>query len=222
MTDGWKARLQPLREQAGAAWRARSARDRIALTVIALVLGAFLVWVLFVAPAVATLRSAPEQLEAQRLHRRLSIGPGLRRRGQRGLEIRIAHAAGSRTQVVGGAAHLHRGVDDGAHLRVRRLQQRHHRLLAPLNLAALVQRPQVDADDVQHRQGQHTDARRTPRRAPDALPGLAQPARATRMRCEVELAQVPQRAHGLQRMVGVAAHRHRHTEPALGLCRDRG
>jgi len=64
MTDGWKARLQPLREQAGAAWRARSARDRMALTVIALVLGAFLVWVLFVAPAVATLRSAPEQLEA--------------------------------------------------------------------------------------------------------------------------------------------------------------
>ena len=64
MTDGWMAQLQPLRERAGVLWRARSARDRMALIVIALVLGAFLLWVLFISPAVSTLRSAPAQLEA--------------------------------------------------------------------------------------------------------------------------------------------------------------
>jgi len=63
-SEGWLAQVQPLRERANAAWRARSPRDRMALIVIALVLGTFLVWVLFVAPAVATLRSAPTQLEA--------------------------------------------------------------------------------------------------------------------------------------------------------------
>lgn len=65
MTDaGWMAPLQPLRERAGAAWRARSPRDRVALVVMALVLGLFLLWLLFIAPAVATLRSAPAQIEA--------------------------------------------------------------------------------------------------------------------------------------------------------------
>ena len=34
MTDGWMAQLQPLRERASAAWRARSARDRAALLVV--------------------------------------------------------------------------------------------------------------------------------------------------------------------------------------------
>lgn len=56
-------RLQPWRERAGAAWRARPPRDRLALIVMALVVGVFLVWVLFIAPAVAVLRSAPAQLE---------------------------------------------------------------------------------------------------------------------------------------------------------------
>ena len=64
MSDNWRARLQPLRERAGTAWRARPPRDRLALTVMAVVLGGFLVWLLFIAPAVATLRSAPAQLEA--------------------------------------------------------------------------------------------------------------------------------------------------------------
>jgi general secretion pathway protein M len=64
MTEGWLAQLQPLRERAGAAWRARPPRDRMALIVMALVLGVFLVWVLFIAPALAVLRSAPAQLEA--------------------------------------------------------------------------------------------------------------------------------------------------------------
>jgi general secretion pathway protein M len=64
VSENWRARLQPLRERAGAAWRARPPRDRLALTVMALVVGGFLVWLLFIAPAVATLRSAPAQLEA--------------------------------------------------------------------------------------------------------------------------------------------------------------
>lgn len=62
--EGLKAQLQPVREQASALWRGRSSRDRAALIVVALVLGAFLLWVLFIAPALATLRSAPAQLEA--------------------------------------------------------------------------------------------------------------------------------------------------------------
>jgi len=64
MTEGWSSRLQPLRERASALWRTRSARDRAALIVIALVLGASLVWALLIAPAVSTLRRAPSQLEA--------------------------------------------------------------------------------------------------------------------------------------------------------------
>jgi general secretion pathway protein M len=64
VSENWLARLQPLRERAGAAWRARPPRDRLALTVMASVLGAFLVWTVLIAPAVATLRSAPAQLEA--------------------------------------------------------------------------------------------------------------------------------------------------------------
>ncbi|HEX6722024.1 MAG TPA: type II secretion system protein GspM [Burkholderiaceae bacterium] len=64
MNESLVARLQPLRERAGAAWRARPPRDRLALSVMALVLGIFLVWVVLVAPAISTLRSAPAQLEA--------------------------------------------------------------------------------------------------------------------------------------------------------------
>jgi general secretion pathway protein M len=64
MSENLLARLQPLREGARTAWRARPARDRLALTVMALVLGVFLVWVLFIARPLATLQSAPAQLEA--------------------------------------------------------------------------------------------------------------------------------------------------------------
>ena len=64
MSEGFLAQLQPWREGALAAWRARPPRDRMALTVMALVIGVFVVWVLFVAPAVSTLRGAPAQLEA--------------------------------------------------------------------------------------------------------------------------------------------------------------
>jgi general secretion pathway protein M len=64
MNDLLRERLQPWREQAQAAWLARPARDRIALVAMALVVGLFLVWNVFVAPALATLRGAPAQLEA--------------------------------------------------------------------------------------------------------------------------------------------------------------
>ncbi len=66
---------------------------------------------------------------------------------------------------------------------------------------------------------QQPDARRPPSRAEGAAPGIAQPARAARPRGEIELPQVPQRAHGLQRVVGIGAHGHRRAEPALGLRR---
>jgi general secretion pathway protein M len=53
-----------LRAQAGALWRARAPRERVALAIAALVLLALVVWALLLAPALGTLRSAPQQLEA--------------------------------------------------------------------------------------------------------------------------------------------------------------
>jgi len=64
LNDTLSARLQALRTQASATWRARAPRERIALAVAALVLIALVVWALLVAPALATLRSAPQQLES--------------------------------------------------------------------------------------------------------------------------------------------------------------
>jgi general secretion pathway protein M len=64
MIEGLSAQLQPWRERASSAWRARSPRDRAALTIMALVLGVFVLWSLFVAPALGTLRSAPAQIDA--------------------------------------------------------------------------------------------------------------------------------------------------------------
>ena len=61
--DGLRARLHALRVQATAAWRARAPRERVALAAAATVLIAFVVWSLLVGPALATLRSAPRQLE---------------------------------------------------------------------------------------------------------------------------------------------------------------
>jgi len=52
------------RQQAGNAWRARSARDRLMLGVMAAVLGAFLLWTLAIAPAWRTLTDAPAQIES--------------------------------------------------------------------------------------------------------------------------------------------------------------
>jgi len=64
VNDTWHARWQPLQEQGLAAWRGRTPRERITLVSMALVVVFFLVWALLVAPALATMRSAPPQLEA--------------------------------------------------------------------------------------------------------------------------------------------------------------
>jgi general secretion pathway protein M len=64
MTATWQERLQPLREQAQTAWKARAPRERIALSVMAAVLVVFVLWALLIAPALATLRSAPTTLES--------------------------------------------------------------------------------------------------------------------------------------------------------------
>jgi general secretion pathway protein M len=64
MNEALRERMQPWLEPAQAAWRARPVRDRIALIAMGLVIGVFIVWSLFVAPAFSTLRSAPAQLES--------------------------------------------------------------------------------------------------------------------------------------------------------------
>lgn len=64
MNETWRAQWQSVRAQAAAAWRARAPRERIALAAAASALIALVVWALLVAPALATLRSAPVQLES--------------------------------------------------------------------------------------------------------------------------------------------------------------
>jgi general secretion pathway protein M len=58
----WREQLQPLREQARAAWKARAPRERVALGVMATVVALFLIWALLLGPALNTLRGAPAQL----------------------------------------------------------------------------------------------------------------------------------------------------------------
>ena len=55
--------LAGLQQQAVLAWKARTPRERQALTVVLLILALFLVWVLFVQPAWRSLREAPAQLD---------------------------------------------------------------------------------------------------------------------------------------------------------------
>jgi general secretion pathway protein M len=64
VNETWRTQWNSLRAQAAAAWRARAPRERVALAVAACALIALLVWALLVAPALATLRSAPLQLES--------------------------------------------------------------------------------------------------------------------------------------------------------------
>ena len=73
--EGLRAQWQPVRERASALWRARSARDRTALIVVALVLGAFFLWVLFIAPALAT-PFATARVERSRSIELLADGKG--------------------------------------------------------------------------------------------------------------------------------------------------
>jgi general secretion pathway protein M len=57
-----------LRQQAGTWWKARTARERQAIGLVALVLVAFVVWSLLIQPALEVVRKAPaqlDQLEAQ-------------------------------------------------------------------------------------------------------------------------------------------------------------
>ena len=54
--------LVGLRQQAVQAWKARTPRERQAMTLVAIVLALFVVWSLFVQPALASLREAPAQL----------------------------------------------------------------------------------------------------------------------------------------------------------------
>ncbi|HTP71209.1 MAG TPA: type II secretion system protein GspM [Burkholderiaceae bacterium] len=63
MNDTWRDRLRSAQGQAATAWRARAPRERLALIAGAAALLALAVWALLVAPALATLRSAPAQLE---------------------------------------------------------------------------------------------------------------------------------------------------------------
>ncbi|HEY6511245.1 MAG TPA: type II secretion system protein GspM [Burkholderiaceae bacterium] len=60
----WSQRWQALRGQAAVAWRARAPRERVALALVVTLLLAAIVWLALVAPALATLRSAPRQLES--------------------------------------------------------------------------------------------------------------------------------------------------------------
>lgn len=55
--------LAGLRQQAVQAWNGRSLRERQSLALVAFVLGAFLVWIVFVQPAWSSLRAAPAQLD---------------------------------------------------------------------------------------------------------------------------------------------------------------
>jgi general secretion pathway protein M len=55
--------MASLRQQAGTWWLARTPRERQAVVVVALVLGLFIVWSLFVQPALTTVTKAPAQLD---------------------------------------------------------------------------------------------------------------------------------------------------------------
>jgi len=55
--------LASLRQQAGTWWRARTASERRAVSIAAVVLGGFAVWSLAVQPALLTVRQAPVQLD---------------------------------------------------------------------------------------------------------------------------------------------------------------
>lgn len=57
------APLLKLRSQANSQWQALGERERLALTVIAALLGLLLAWALLLAPALRTLKTAPTELE---------------------------------------------------------------------------------------------------------------------------------------------------------------
>jgi general secretion pathway protein M len=73
VNETWRTQWQSVRAQASTAWRARAPRERIALAAAAAGLILLVGWALLVAPALATLRTAPlqrESLETQVLQMR--------------------------------------------------------------------------------------------------------------------------------------------------------
>jgi len=107
---GLPAGIAQWRTQARQAWRARAPRERLALTVMAVVLIGFVAWLLLVQPAWRTLRDAPAQLdqldvELQRMQRLAAESETLRGvaavpAGQAALALRAA------TDRLGSAARL--------------------------------------------------------------------------------------------------------------------
>jgi general secretion pathway protein M len=57
------APLLQLRAQAQAQWQTLGTRERLALTVVAVLLGVLLAWAVLLAPALRTLKTAPAELE---------------------------------------------------------------------------------------------------------------------------------------------------------------
>ena len=55
--------LTSLRDEANKWWRGRTPRERLAVTLVACVLGALLVWSVFIEPALRGARAAPAQLD---------------------------------------------------------------------------------------------------------------------------------------------------------------
>ncbi len=55
--------MASLRQQAGAWWQKRTPRERQAVVIVGLVLATFVIWTLFVQPALNTVRTAPAQLD---------------------------------------------------------------------------------------------------------------------------------------------------------------
>jgi general secretion pathway protein M len=109
MTEQNQTPLQNLRQTLSATWVRLGPRERMAVTVAAAVLGLALLWWVGVAPALATLRQAPEQhrrLDAQLAHMRAMAAtaetlrgpeatqPLVRERAQRALEQATASALG--------------------------------------------------------------------------------------------------------------------------------
>lgn len=92
--------LASLRQQAGAWWLARTARERQAVAIVAIVLGLFVVWNLAVQPALQTVREAPAQLDRldaqyQQMQRVAAEAAGLRgatrvSQSQAGLALKAA------------------------------------------------------------------------------------------------------------------------------------
>ena len=99
-----------LRQQATTWWLARTARERQALVLIGVLIAIFLIWSLFVAPALRTLREAPVQLdrlEAQyQQMQRIAAESGALRGATRVSPAQAAAALKAATDRLGGNARL--------------------------------------------------------------------------------------------------------------------